>query len=446
MLQSRPLEVRPAAVAGTFYPESADALRDAVDRLLQAEPAPLVVPPKALIVPHAGYRYSGPIAAAAYRSLLSHADSIKRVVLLGPAHRVAVRGIALPQADAFATPLGSVAIDADAVQRLRGLPWIVVSAAAHAEEHALEVHLPFLQRTLREFTLVPLLVGQATTDEVARTLETVWGDDETLIIASSDLSHYLPYETARSTDADTVDAVLHLGPDLHSDQACGAGPINGLMRLARSRSLVPTLLDLRNSGDTSGDRSRVVGYASVAFSDSKLGRQLLARARHAIASEFGTAEAFEAGDRLFARRIGCFVTLRRGGELRGCVGAIEPDAPLGEELCSSARSAAFKDPRFTPLVRAEIAFLQIEVSLLTPTQAIEVASDDELANTLRPGIDGVALRSGERHATFLPQVWGQVAAPRDFVRQLKLKAGLLPAAWPTDIRITRYRAQSWSES
>jgi AmmeMemoRadiSam system protein B/AmmeMemoRadiSam system protein A len=446
MLHSRPLEVRPAAVAGAFYPGAAGALRDAVDRLLQAEPAQLALPPKALIAPHAGYRYSGPIAAAAYRSLLAHADSITRVVLIGPAHRVAVRGIALPDANAFATPLGSVRIDADAVRQLRGLPWIVSSAAAHAEEHALEVQLPFLQATLGEFTLVPLLVGQATTDEVARALECVWGSDETLIIASSDLSHYLPYEIARSTDAGTVDAVLHLGPDLDPGEACGAGPINGLLRQARSRSLIPVLLDLRNSGDTSGDRARVVGYASVAFSDPRFGRQLLELARHAIEAEFGTAQSAEPDDQWLARKIGCFVTLRRGRELRGCVGAIEPDAPLAEELRSSARAAAFKDPRFAPLSRTEFEGLTIEVSLLTPTRLIEATSDDELASALRPEIDGVSLRSGERHATFLPQVWRQVATPRDFVRQLKMKAGLSIGEWPADIRITRYCAQSWSES
>ncbi len=338
-------------------------------------------------------------------------------------------------------------IDADAVRQLRGLPWIVASAAAHAEEHALEVQLPFLQRALHEFTLVPLLVGQATSDEVAHTLDCVFGGDETLVIASSDLSHYLPYEIARSTDASTIETVLHLGPDLNPDQACGAGPINGLLRIVRAKPiLVPALLDLRNSGDTSGDRARVVGYASVAFSDPRFGRQLLALARHAIEAEFGTAQSAEPDDQWLARKIGCFVTLRRGAELRGCVGSIEPDAPLAEELRSSARAAAFKDPRFAPLSRAEFEGLTIEVSLLTPTRPIEATSDDELASTLRPGIDGVSLRSGERHATFLPQVWRQVATPRDFVRQLKMKAGLSIGEWPADIRITRYCAQSWSES
>ena len=446
MLHSTTSEIRPAAVAGAFYPGAADTLRDTVDRLLQAEPARLVLPPKALIVPHAGYRYSGPIAAAAYRLLLAHADSIRRVVLIGPAHRRAVRGIALPAADVFETPLGSVRIDADSVGQLSTLPWITASAPAHAEEHALEVQLPFLQRALRNFTLVPLLVGDATTDEVARTLEHVWGDEQTLIIASSDLSHYLPYDMARSTDARTIDSVLRFGPDLDPGEACGAAPINGLLRVARSRSLVPSLLDLRNSGDTAGDRSRVVGYASVAFSDPKPGRLLLARARHAIESEFGPAAATQSDDPVLARRIGCFVTLRLRGELRGCVGAIEPDGPLGEELRNSARAAAFKDPRFAPLSRAELDGLEIQVSLLTATQPIEAAGEDELASALVPGVDGVALKAGEQHATFLPQVWRQVATPRDFVRQLKVKAGLPATAWPDETRIARYRTQSWSET
>ncbi|MFN3564543.1 MAG: AmmeMemoRadiSam system protein B, partial [Burkholderiaceae bacterium] len=269
MMQTGKPAIRPAAVAGMFYPAHTDALRDEVRALLAGArtPQPPRVP-KALIAPHAGYVYSGPIAASAYATLAKARDLIRRVVLLGPAHRVAVQGLALPGADRFATPLGEVEVDRAAIAALRELPQVVESAAAHALEHSLEVQLPFLQATLGEFRLVPVAVGDATPGEVAQALERVWGGGETLIVVSSDLSHYLPYAAAREVDARTVSAILALDPGLDHRQACGATPINGLLQVARRRGLRPELLDARNSGDTAGDRRRVVGYAALAFHES----------------------------------------------------------------------------------------------------------------------------------------------------------------------------------
>jgi hypothetical protein len=258
---------RKPAVAGMFYPDDPAVLARTVQTLLAgvAPPAASAAPIKALIVPHAGYVYSGPIAASAYARLQGLRGIVRRVVLLGPVHRVAVRGLALPGAQAFATPLGTVPIDPDAVQRLRALPQVTVSAPAHALEHSLEVQLPFLQAALGEFTLVPLAVGDAAPEEVAGVLEALWNGPETLIVVSSDLSHYLPYETAQRLDGQTCTAIRDLQP-LHShEQACGATPVNGLLLAARRHGLQAQLLDLRNSGDTAGDRARVVGYAAFAF-------------------------------------------------------------------------------------------------------------------------------------------------------------------------------------
>ena len=260
-------ESRAPAVAGLFYPGERESLSRTVSDLLnEADSSPGPVP-KALIAPHAGYVYSGPIAATAYARLAAARDTITRVVLLGPTHRVPVRGLAIPAAKAFVTPLGSVEIDAPSVDLLRKLPQVVVSDEAHALEHSLEVHVPFLQAALSAFTLVPLAVGYADADDVAEVIDALWGGPETLIVVSSDLSHYLQYGEAQQIDRDTCRAILELRTDIDHEQACGATPVAGLALAARRRGLRPELLDLRNSGDTAGDKSRVVGYASLAFYD-----------------------------------------------------------------------------------------------------------------------------------------------------------------------------------
>lgn len=258
--------IREPAVAGLFYPAQPEQLGNDVRALLQAaEPTPVTPPLKALIVPHAGYPFSGAMAAVAYAHLRTQAARITRVVLLGPAHRVPVRGLALPGVDGFATPLGTVTLDREAIQTALSLKQIGISAAAHAAEHSLEVQLPFLQSVLGPFQLVPLLVGDASAEAVAEVLERLWGGPETLILISSDLSHFLRYEDANAIDRDTVDSIMALQP-LHSHhQACGATPINALLLAARRHHLQPRLLGLCNSGDTAGDKNRVVGYASLAF-------------------------------------------------------------------------------------------------------------------------------------------------------------------------------------
>ena len=221
--------------------------------------------PKALIVPHAGYVYSGPVAASAYARLRSARGRIRRVVLLGPSHRVGFRGLALSGADWFETPLGRIAVDHEAEAALHGLPSVQVLPRAHAEEHSLEVHLPFLQQVLDEFTLVPIVVGESTPAEVAEVLERLWGGDETLIVISSDLSHYHDYETARARDAATSRSIEALRyEDIDAGDACGRGPVSGLLHYARDHGLRVQTLDLRNSGDTAGARDRVVGYGAWA--------------------------------------------------------------------------------------------------------------------------------------------------------------------------------------
>jgi AmmeMemoRadiSam system protein B len=256
---------RPAAVAGLFYPDEHDRLSQTVQDLLSAAQTSLTSP-KALIAPHAGYIYSGPIAANAYARLFAARGTLRRVVLLGPSHRVPFHGLAVSSADQFETPLGRVPVDKALIRDILHLPQVRVLDQAHAREHSLEVHLPFLQTVLGDFTLVPLVVGEAPPEEVAEVLELVWGGPETLIVISSDLSHYHDYATAIRMDSATSQAIEALRPeDIGYEDACGRNPINGLLYIARKKGLHAQTVDLRNSGDTAGPRDQVVGYGAYAF-------------------------------------------------------------------------------------------------------------------------------------------------------------------------------------
>ena len=255
--------VRPPAVAGLFYPREPRALRTEVEQLLGAAAASDTAPPVAIIAPHAGYIYSGPIAASAYARVRALRARVHRVVLLGPAHRVALRGIACASADYFETPLGQVPVDSEALARLTDLPQVSTNDDAHAGEHSLEVHLPFLQVLFDDFKLVPLVVGQASPAEVGEVIERLWDGPETLIVVSSDLSHYHPYSVAQRLDRATSAAIEQLRyEDLGYDDACGRVPVSGLLHVARRRGLTVQTVDLRNSGDTAGPRHEVVGYGA----------------------------------------------------------------------------------------------------------------------------------------------------------------------------------------
>lgn len=447
---------RPAAVAGMFYPDNPDALRRAVtDLLAGAKGGEGARAPKALIVPHAGYVYSGAVAASAYVRLGEQRARIRRVVLLGPTHRAYVRGLALPDADHFATPLGDIPLDRAGMQHLSALPPVTVSAAAHQMEHSLEVQLPFLQQALDDFELLPLAVGEATPEEVAEVLEAVWGGDETLIVISSDLSHFLPDAVARKVDGATVETILALNPHLDHEQACGATPVNGLLLAARRHGLQPVVLDVRNSSDTAGDPERVVGYAAFAFQDAAAATQpeaddkgpvLLKLARGGIAAALGRPDTFDARHAWLQVPGASFVTLTRQGALRGCIGTLQAHRPLGDDVRANAVAAAFRDPRFAPLSLAEFDAICVEVSLLSPAEPISATSEREALASLRPHVDGVVLEFGHHRSTFLPQVWEQLPDPVEFIAQLKRKAGLSMNFWDAGVRLSRYTVSKWKES
>lgn len=253
---------RHPAVAGSFYPVNPQQLHLMLDQFLNDAATDANVP-KAIIAPHAGYIYSGPIAATAYARLKKAHDRITRVVLIGPSHRVAFRGLAVSRAEAFTTPLGSILVDQAAVQTIIQLPFVVYLEQAHTYEHSLEVHLPFLQEMLDNFELVPIVAGDASAEQVSQVLELLWGGDETLIVISSDLSHYHDYATARQMDQATSEAIEQLDYQrLDYESACGRVPVSGLLKLAQKKALSVATIDLRNSGDTAGDKDRVVGYGA----------------------------------------------------------------------------------------------------------------------------------------------------------------------------------------
>lgn len=255
------MTTRQPAVCGSFYPEQAKELESSVGGMLRAATA-RTKNPKALIAPHAGYMYSGEIAASAYRCLEAASASIKRVVLLGPSHCVAFRGIATPGCDAFLTPLGSVSLDQNVIQEIEQHPDVMPNPVAHEKEHCLEVHLPFLQTVLSDFSIVPLVVGDVSAPIVAGLIETLWQDDETFIIVSTDLSHFLPYEKAQIKDKETNEYIVALNAQLDGEQACGSRPLNGFLQTCQKKQLTITNVDLRNSGDTAGSKDRVVGYGA----------------------------------------------------------------------------------------------------------------------------------------------------------------------------------------
>lgn len=458
--------VRPPAVAGMFYPSNPAVLRGHLDTLLaEARREPLE--PKALVVPHAGYRYSGAIAASAYVLLEESARKPGRVVLLGPAHTVDLEGLALPGCDAMATPLGEVPVDRDAVDELRELPQVVVSEAAHAREHSLEVQLPFLQRVLGAFRLVPLVVGRASPGEVEAVLERLWGGEETLVVVSSDLSHYLPYDVCRELDAETASRIVAFdAAHLDGERACGAQPLRGFLRSAKRHGLEGRLLDLRNSGDTAGDRSRVVGYGAFSFVTPRSergaghqpleetqtapptggrGERLLALVRRTLESSLRGEGVGDQGEGLPEEPKAVFVTLTKDGRLRGCVGQPYARYPLAQAVVEAARGAAFGDPRFDPLEEHELDEVRIEVSVLSPRERLEVASEAEALAMLRPGVDGVVLSCGHRSGLFLPEMWKVLPDREEFLFHLKRKAGLPVDRWLPGTQVDRFTADVYAE-
>jgi MEMO1 family protein len=450
-------EVHPAQAAGTFYPEDPDALRTLIaDQRQRARPDGSVAP-KVVVAPHAGLVYSGSVAATAFGPWARRAEPPRRVVIVGPAHRVAFRGVALHPAQKWRTPLGEVQVAPAAHAELARAPGIVVDARPFMGEHSLEMHLVMLQAMLRgPFEIVPLLVGDAEPQTVAEALRRVWGGPETVVAVSSDLSHFLDEKRARSIDSDTARRIETLdAAALDGRRACGFLPIKAALEIAAERDMRGTGLHLATSADAGADASRVVGYGAFALEYAASARLAEAdRERLLSACMAALGLATQTGGEAPALNLAnespalsswraTFVTLTKNDQLRGCIGALSPHRPLIDDALANAARAGFADPRFPPLEPSDLAQLRLDVSILSHSRPIPAGSEAELAAALEPDRDGLILAAGKRRALFLPSVWRHVPDARAFVRHLMAKAGLETTRWPQGLEARRFRAESF---
>lgn len=467
--------VRKPVWAGLFYESDPSALAQSIDQLTRKARETRISLPKgkrlrAIIMPHAGYVYSGWTAAHAARVLSP--NQFSKVILLGPDHRIGLQRAAICDATAYETPLGKIHLHKDSA-RLRLQPDLFEPLPVSRDrEHSLEVLLPFLQRYLHDFQLIPVVAGQGPVPQLAHALDSII-DQDTLLVISSDLSHFLSYAEALVRDRETIDEIINLRPDKlvkEDNRACGKIPLLILTKIALRHHWQPLLLHYSNSGDTAGDRSRVVGYAAVTFWEEgpmentgsvdgqfseAQGRVLVKLARKTIGDKLGLATAESAAQDLlsdlkedcFKVQRGTFVTLKIKGQLRGCIGSLTATETVAESVRRNALNAAFHDPRFAPLSRDELGRTAIEVSILTEPRPLQFQDGQDLIKKLRPHVDGVIIRKNFARATFLPQVWEQLPEPEDFLSHLCMKAGLPSRAWEdSELEVLTYQVQYFEEN
>lgn len=464
--------IREPVWSGKFYPAKGDELLRLIDQLtrqaqINASPVGVRSPLKALIMPHAGYIYSGSTAAHVVRVLDN--QSFDTVILLGPDHRLGLANAALSNAAVWQTPLGRVRLHPHNRILSQKSDLFRVLSPDEDREHSLEVILPFLQVYLDAFELLPMILGPCNHRKLGDLIDQLM-DDRTLLVVSADLSHFLPYEQAVSRDRSTIQAILDLDstPILGDDnRTCGKHPIAVLLHLARKHQWRPFLLAYANSGDTTGDHNRVVGYAAIAFFgeipmtsheatplDQSQGQALLLLARSTLLKRFNRpmSELQKAQmesrleDPSLQEPCGTFVTLKIGGQLRGCIGSLTGTESLVDNVRSNAINAAFHDPRFRALTAKELDRVVIEVSVLTEPKPLDYTDAEDLSAKLRPGIDGVTIRKGAASATFLPQVWQQLPKVDAFLSHLCMKAGLAAEAWRRDrLDVETYQVQYFEE-
>ena len=464
------LPIRKPAVAGTFYPGDEKELSSLVDEFLNKAELPKLEPYiRALIVPHAGYVYSGQVAAFAYKALEGNppAGGISTVVLIGNSHQEYFEGASIYPRGYFETPFGKVEIDADFAKKLMDMSdKIYFKESAHLEEHSLEVQLPFLQKTLKDFKIVPIIIGNqpGAIDILINALKDLI-DDNTLIVVSTDLSHYPDYEDAKYSDGKIIEGILTGKREKFREAianiekenignlqtcACGHDAIEVVMGLLGDKTI--KLLKYANSGDVSGEKSRVVGYTAIVFtsekSENELSKEqqkrLLEIAKQSLESYLKEKKImkFEENDSLLNKPMGAFVTLKKDGELRGCIGVFEPDIPLYQVVAETVISSAIHDPRFMPVTKEELGELEYEISVLSPLKKVDSYQDVEI------GKHGVKIMKGSRSGVFLPQVATENNWDRDTFLSILCtqKAGLDADCWKDeDTEIYVFTAQVFDE-
>ncbi len=465
-------DIRKPVYAGSFYPDTPEKLTAIIKQLVsQVKPIHVSPPPhsslKALIIPHAGYIYSG--WTAAHISLVLRENQFNKVVVMGPDHRIGFEGGAISDVSAYETPLGRIQMNKDAVRVRRNKDLFRAIPNSDRLEHSVEVILPYLQYFLKKFEIVPVVLGQG--QDLAEKVTAAFDpllDQTTLLVASSDLSHYLPYQEAVAKDRETIEMILNLKANeliKRENAACGKIPILVVINMARRHNWHPVLLHYSNSGDTAGDRSRVVGYTVIAFYgglsmknrmdsiqslNEKQGQILVKLARQTIEERLDKCsikvDPDSMMDSAFKEKRGTFVTLTINKQLRGCIGNLDSTDSIVDGIERNAVNAAFRDPRFPPLKADELDRVDIEVSILTDPQPLKYRDSKDLLSKLRVNVDGVILRKGSASATFLPQVWEQLPQPETFLSHLCTKAGLPSDTWKKgNLDILTYQVQCFEE-
>ncbi len=448
--QEKEMVVKQPNVAGTFYPGEENTLNEMIDVYLSRVNMSGLNDVRGLVLPHAGFVYSGPVAAYGFKTL--EGGNYETVIIMGPSHHVRFSGFSIPNATHYRTPLGLVELSEDS-DLLRENEMFFYEGRIHEKEHSAEVQIPFLQRVLDDFSIIPIITGDIDPASLAGILEE-YTDEKTLIIASSDLSHYHAYEEANSLDAFCINSIPALDfRGMDQCECCGRIPVLALMYMAEEKGWTGELLDYRNSGDTAGDKSSVVGYASIAFLEeegmSDRGKEtLLYLARKTLESYYENGTAPKVNENAVGAGLrnvrGCFVTLNKNGSLRGCIGHILPQEKLYRCVVDNALSAALYDRRFEPVTGDELDDIRIEISVLTVPEEVGYSSPEGLLEKLRPGTDGVIIRYQGRTSTYLPQVWEQIPEKEAFLSRLCIKQGSPPDCWE-EATIETYRAEVFGE-
>ncbi|MFV0626825.1 MAG: AmmeMemoRadiSam system protein B [Alphaproteobacteria bacterium] len=470
--EEKVVAVREPAVAGIFYAADRKKLDETVEHYLKTSDNETILP-KLMIVPHAGYQYSGYVAGKAYAILKKYADEIKTVIIVGPSHHTNLYGAAMPQYEQFKTPLGSVKVDTELAKEIAQKPRFKIANLAHNKEHSIEVQIPFLQKVLNNFKIVPVAYGAITSEELAFGLAPYLNRKDTIIIFSADLSHYNHYETAQKMDAYTEQMIMNKEAEVSNELSCGATGINTALILANQNNLYPETIEMLNSGDITGDKENVVGYGAWNFSirepkkemvykgidtelkslqeyTEKYGQELLSIAKISLEDAVLREEKFRPSRKDYSEALfdkgASFVTIEKNGELRGCVGTIIPYQAVSLDVASSAFNAAREDKRFDKVSNNELTNIKITISLLTNLERIRYVDEKDLLSKIEQNSDGIVIREGDRQGLFLPSVWKEFKTTKEFLDALKLKTGMSPSYWSNRIKVYRFKTVEVKEN
>ncbi len=438
-------KIKPPSVAGTFYSESAEKLKQDISFFQNDEDNILSSYSRAVIVPHAGLIYSGNLA---YLGLSALKKNLKTLFIFAPAHKMYFEGISLTSYDFWQTPLGNVEIDKKINEELKEFGFI--NDEAYKQEHSVEIQLPLIQTIFNNVKIVPVLIGKTDYKTISKIIEKYYDNEDLGFIISSDLSHFLTYDEAKKEDYITAHLIEHL--DIESfkpEMACNSTGIKALMNFAKMKNFPLLVCGMFNSGDVTGDLSRVVGYGAWALYEGEknafikkyYSNFILELCKLSIKSAYEPINEKIEVPLIMKQNGASFVTLEKNGSLRGCIGSVGATRPLIQDIISNAQNAAFKDPRFYPVQKDEIDKLKIAVSLLSNPSPIQFKDEEDLLSQLIQDVDGLIIKDKEKSAVYLPSVWKQLPNKKDFLNNLKIKAGFTPDYFSNTFEAYRFRAE-----